>query len=54
MSASRTRAASKFDKELRCSQSVGQSTHPKRCSLDLAKRRWYGQYRTLRLSQLTS
>lgn len=34
------------------SQRMGQSVRPRRCSMDLARRRFYSQMRTIRLGRL--
>ncbi len=41
-----------IDVDLWRSQSVGQRTRPRRCSKDMARRRWYAMHRTARLANL--
>jgi hypothetical protein len=43
-----------IDKELLKGQRLGQGCRPRRCSLNLAKRRFYARHRTARLAKLGS
>jgi hypothetical protein len=43
-----------IDKCLLRGQRIGQGCRPRRCSNDIAKRRWYGKHRTARLAKLGS